>query len=72
MTIDLHGYTEEESIPVILGAFLEFESNPDLTIELITGNGYVLRDVAIELIEEEGLVWSLLGKNTGALMITKK
>ncbi len=54
MVIDLHGMLEFEAISAVLMGLTAFEDSGHDELEIITGNGQVLRDVAIELIEDEG------------------
>lgn len=72
MTIDLHGQIEQEAIGSILGALWTFVNNKDLNyLEIITGKGQVLRDLAIELIEEEELKWNFKNNNQGVIIVNK-
>ncbi len=70
-SIDLHGLIEQEAIGPILSAIFDVQNNEDMEIEIITGNGYVLRDLVIEMAEEDGIQWRNDGSNTGAIIIYK-
>ncbi len=71
MIIDLHGMIEYEAISAVLVALTSFEDSGHDELEIITGNGQVLRDVAIELIEDEGFQWRTEGNNYGSIIVVK-
>lgn len=70
MRIDLHGLTEQEAIPVILSAFLSIELGDEDEVEIITGNGFVLKRVLQELAHEEG--FSLEAVNSGSYIVYQR
>ena len=71
MIIDLHGMIEQEAIGHILSAIFEIHNNENLEIEMITGNGQVLKNLVIDMAEEEGLLWRYEGSNYGSMIIYK-
>lgn len=71
MLIDLHGMDESDATGAILSSLFSLDTNEDLEIEIITGNGLVLRDLAIELVEEHGLSWRHENGNTGSIIVYK-
>lgn len=70
MIIDLHGLTEQEAIPTILGALFSLDLNDETEVEIITGNGFVLKRVLEEILEEEGYPFELI--NSGSYIIYQK
>lgn len=71
MRIDLHGMYEDEAIMAIHGALISFEFSNHETMEIITGNGYVLKDVAIEEILDYGYSYYVAPGNNGTIIVTK-
>lgn len=67
--IDLHGLTEEEANGIVLTAFLSLKENEEL--EIITGNGIVLKDVVLDLVKEENLNYRYENNNYGAIIVWK-
>jgi len=68
-SIDLHGYREEEIMGPVLSAIYSLREGEE--IEIITGNGQVLRDVVLEIIQEEQVAYKYEGNNYGAIIIYK-
>ena len=68
-TIDLHNLNESEAISATLTAFLSLKENEQL--EIITGNGIVLKDVVLELINEENLNYKYENNNFGSIIVWK-
>ena len=69
MVIDLHGMIEQEAIGYVLSAVFDVKNTEGLEIEIITGNGHVLKDLVIDMVEEEGLSWRHEGSNYGSMII---
>lgn len=70
MIYDLHGLTENEAIIEIDTILWEFEENGYEEIEIITGNGTVLKNLAIEEIEKYGFDWRHPQHNQGSIIVT--
>lgn len=71
MILDLHGYTEEEAIPEILTAIFSWEEDEYIDLEIITGNGNVLKRVLEEILEEENISWSHKNNNYGSYILER-
>ena len=69
--IDLHGLTEEEALPKIAFAIFDIEMGNVFSVEIITGNGYVLKDVLLEELEKTNLNYYHVNGNTGSFIIEK-
>ena len=67
--IDLHGLTEDQAISATLTAFLSLGPNEEL--EIITGNGIVIKDVVFDLIKEEQLNYRYENNNYGSIIVWK-
>lgn len=73
MIIDLHGMTENEAVMAISGALVSLEMDEYLDeIEIITGNGYVLKRVLLDILDEEGLAYSQSSYNSGSFTVYKR
>ena len=70
MIIDLHGMREDEAMGIILTAIMDIQNNEGMTIEIITGNGQVLKGLVMDLVSEEGLSYEYIGNNYGSLLIS--
>ena len=72
MRLDLHGLTESEAIGPIISKIISFiESDYEDTLEIITGNGYVLTRLVEEQLEDNNLTWCHENGNTGSYIIKK-
>lgn len=71
MRIDLHGMYEDEAIGAIISALISFEHSNHETMEIITGNGHVLKDVAIEEIIDYGYDYYISPRNLGSIIVKK-
>lgn len=60
MTIDLHGFTEEEAIPFILTSLLSLDLDKFATeLEIITGKGQgVLLRTTLDILDEEKRIYT--------------
>jgi len=68
-SIDLHGFTEQEVYGAVYGAIMSLLPGEEL--EIITGNGEVIKDVVLEILNEENLDYRFEGSNYGAIIIKK-
>ena len=67
--IDLHGLTEAEAILQIDSVILDLKNGYEDEAEIVTGNGIVLKDLAIDMVNRANLNWYYRGKNTGAIIV---
>lgn len=72
MMIDLHGLTESEALLELDSALWEFDSSHEDTLEIITGNGIVLKGVAIDYLNGQGYSWDHPYGNGGSITVYKK
>lgn len=69
MSIDLHGYTEQEAIGKLMSALMTFEFSGEDTLEIITGKGYVLTRMVEEYLEEEMYEYTQPSNNLGTYIV---
>ena len=69
--IDLHGLTESEALPQIILAIMEVENDMAFSVEIITGNGYVLKDILIDELNKTDLNYYHPNGNSGSFIIEK-
>lgn len=72
MIIDLHGLTESEAILEIDAALWEFDESHENTLEIITGNGIVLKGLAIDCLNQGDYSWEQPSYNKGTIIVYKK
>ena len=69
-TIDLHNLIEHEAISKIEMAILTFNDTDEYDeLEIITGNGEVLKDVTIDILSDNNLDYEFL--NNGCILVKK-
>ncbi len=71
MTLDLHGYTEEEAVGQILSALLSFDlDGMDDQLEIITGKGTgVMMTTTLRILDEERREYDVL---QGSVIVYKR
>ncbi len=69
MRVDLHGMTEIEATSAILCALIPLDDNEVDEVEIITGNGYVIKRVLLEILEEGGYGYSQSSHNHGSFVV---
>ena len=72
MIIDLHGLTEAEALLEIDSALWEFDESHEDTLEIITGNGIVLKGVVIDYLNQGDYAWEQPSYNRGTVIVYKK
>lgn len=71
MFIDLHGLTESEAISKVEMKLMDFQAAHEDSLEIVTGNGIVIKDTVIDILNDHGLKWSFKGSNTGAIIVKR-
>lgn len=72
MIVDLHGLTESEALLELDSALWEFDTSHEDTLEIITGNGIVLKGVTIDYLNGHDYPWEHPYGNSGSITVYKK
>lgn len=72
LSIDLHGLIEYEALMELDAALLSLEFSNEDTLEVITGNGFVLKGMAIEHLQRNHWDFEIPTHNSGCIIVYKK